>query len=97
MTTSPGFLLVKESIFQRLVVKEVSTHSGFSLEKSFRGDETKFSRNAGIQAKIHKIYVVHTLSTCTSFSMLKSGLAPVLIRFKFFFNNLLDEDLAKKA
>ena len=24
------------------------------------------------QAKIHKLYVVHTLSTCTSFSMLES-------------------------
>ena len=38
---------------------------GFFLEKNFRGDETKFSRNEGGQAKIHKIYVAHTLSTCT--------------------------------
>ena len=45
------------------------------LEKNFRGDKTKFSRNDGGQAKIHKIYVVHTLSTCTSFSMLESDRA----------------------
>ena len=70
---------------------------GFFLEKNFRGGETKFSRNERGQAKIHKIYVVHTLNTCASFSTLESenmtGLALVLISFNFFFNNLLDEDL----
>ena len=45
------------------------------LEKIFRGVETQFSRNEGGQAKIHKIYVVHTVSTCTSFSMLESDRA----------------------
>ena len=69
-------------------------------KKIFRWGETKFLRNDGGQAKIHKIYEVHTLtcSTCTSFSMLESenmtGLALVLICFSiFFFNNLPDEDL----
>ena len=47
----------------------------FFLEKIFRGAETKFSRNEGGQAKIHKIYAVHTVSTCTSFSMLESDRA----------------------
>ena len=45
------------------------------LEKIFRGVETKFSRNEGGQAKINKIYVVHTVSTCTFFSMLESDRA----------------------
>ena len=47
----------------------------FFLEKIFRGVETKFSRNEGGQAKMHEIYVVHTVSTCTSFSMLESDRA----------------------
>ena len=42
--------------------------AGIFLEKFFRGGETKFSRNEGGQAKIHKVYAVHTLSTCTSLS-----------------------------
>ena len=50
-------------------------YSVFFLENIFRGVETKFSRNEGGQAKIHKIYVVHTVSTCTSFSMLESDRA----------------------
>ena len=61
----------------------------FFLEKNFRVGKTKFSRNERGQAKMHKIYVVHTLSTCTSFSMLESenmtGLALVLISFNIFF------------
>ena len=69
----------------------VYTHSGFFLEKNFRGGETKFSRNEGGQAKIHNIYVVHTLSTFTSFRMLESenmtGLALVLISLNFFSKN----------
>ena len=48
---------------------------GFFLGKIFRGGKTKFSRNDGGQAKIRKIYVVHTVSTCTSFSMLESDRA----------------------
>ena len=59
--------------------------------------KTKFSRNERGQAKLHKIYIAHTLSTCTSFSMLESEnmtrLALVLISFNIFFNNLLNEDL----
>ena len=62
-------------------------NQGF-LGKKFRGGKTKFSRNKGGQAEIHKIYVVHALSTCTSFSMLESenmtGLALVLICFNIF-------------
>ena len=72
--------------------------TGFFLEKIFRGGKTKFSRNEGGQAKIHKIYVVHTLSTCTeplSACLSQTGLALALIicSFNFFFNNLLDEGL----
>ena len=65
------------------------TDAGFFLEKNFRGDKTKFSRKDGGQAKIRKIYVVHTLSTCTSFSMLESDSACLVliihvISFNFF-------------
>ena len=57
------------------VKKIVYTMQCFFLEKIFRGVETKFSRNEGGQAKINKIYVVYTVSTCTSFSMLESDRA----------------------
>ena len=52
-----------------------NTPSGFFLEKIFREGKTKFSRNEGGQAKIHKMYVVYTLSTFTSFIMLESDRA----------------------
>ena len=66
--------------------------SVFFLEKIFRGVKTKFSRNEGGQAKIHKIYVVHTVSTCTvplSACLSQTGLALVLNSFSFLKNNLL--------
>ena len=69
--------------------------SEFFFYKIVWRGETKFSRNEGVQAKIHKIYVVHTLGacTCTSFCLSaclsQTGLAPVLISFNFFFNILL--------
>ena len=61
--------------YSEVIQVPVCCYARFFLEKNFRGGKTKFSRNGGGQAKIHKIYVVHTLSTCTSFSMLESDRA----------------------
>ena len=44
-----------------MLIKVVFTCTGFFLEKIFRGGETKFSRNEGGQAKIHKnLYSTYT-------------------------------------
>ena len=74
------------NIISKICHMSFCIYAGFFLEIIFRGGETKFSRNEGGQAKIHKIYVyvVHTLNTINRHFFVNEKFSSLRLLMKIF-------------